>query len=60
MILDSPMSFAESACRFNSRAARKLERRFLEPFSLLVAQLAYDGSDGPEPAYRFARFRKHM
>jgi hypothetical protein len=33
--------------------------RYIEPFSLLVAQLAYDGSDDPELAYRFARFRKH-
>ncbi len=29
--------------------------RFTEPFSLLVAQLAYDGSNGPELAYRFER-----
>jgi len=33
--------------------------RYIEPFSLLVAQLAYDGSDGPELAYRFERFAKH-
>lgn len=33
--------------------------RYIEPFSLLVAQLAYDGSDGPELTYRFERFRKH-
>lgn len=26
------------------------------PFALLVAQLAYDGEDGPELAYRFQRF----
>jgi predicted dinucleotide-binding enzyme len=31
--------------------------RFIEPFSLLVAQLAYDGKGGPELAYRFERFR---
>lgn len=31
--------------------------RYIEPFSLLVAQLAYDGSDGPELAYRFQRFQ---
>ena len=30
--------------------------RYVEPFSLLVAQLAYDGSDGPELAYRFEHF----
>ncbi len=27
--------------------------RYTEPFSLLVAQLAYDGDGGPELAYRF-------
>jgi 8-hydroxy-5-deazaflavin:NADPH oxidoreductase len=32
--------------------------RYVEPFSLLVAQLAYDGSDGPELTYRFQRFLK--
>lgn len=30
--------------------------RYIEPFSLLVAQLAYDGSDGPELAYLFEHF----
>ncbi|HEY3803527.1 MAG TPA: NAD(P)-binding domain-containing protein [Kofleriaceae bacterium] len=29
--------------------------RYTEPFALLVAQLAYDGSGGPELAYRFER-----
>jgi hypothetical protein len=29
-----------------------------EPFALLVAQLAYEGKDGPELAYRFERFGK--
>jgi 8-hydroxy-5-deazaflavin:NADPH oxidoreductase len=33
--------------------------RYIEPFSLLVAQLAYDGSDGPTIAYRFERFPNH-
>jgi len=32
--------------------------RYLEPFSLAVAQLAYEGSEGPEVAYRIVRFRK--
>jgi predicted dinucleotide-binding enzyme len=32
--------------------------RYLEPFSLLVGQLAYEGEGGPELAYRFARFAK--
>jgi predicted dinucleotide-binding enzyme len=30
--------------------------RYSEPFALLVAHLAYEGSDGPELAYRFERF----
>jgi hypothetical protein len=30
----------------------------MEPFSLLVAQLAYEGEAGPEVAYRFERFGK--
>ena len=32
--------------------------RYVEPFSLLVAQLAYGGSAGPELAYRFERLAK--
>jgi len=32
--------------------------RYMEPFSLLVAQLAYEGSGGPELAYRFEQFGK--
>lgn len=32
--------------------------RYTEPFALLVAQLAYEGDDGPELAYRFERFKK--
>src|SRR6266436_1843931 len=30
--------------------------RYTEPFTLLIAQLAYEGDDGPELAYRFERF----
>jgi predicted dinucleotide-binding enzyme len=30
--------------------------RYMEPFSLLMGQLAYDGNAGPEVAYRFERF----
>lgn len=30
--------------------------RYIEPFSLLVAQRAYNSSDGPAIAYRFERF----
>jgi predicted dinucleotide-binding enzyme len=32
--------------------------RFTEPFALLVAQLAYEGTGGPELAYRFERAGK--
>src|SRR3989441_6935218 len=32
--------------------------RYTEPFTLLIAQLAYEGDDGPELAYRFERFGK--
>ena len=31
--------------------------RYTEPFALLVAQLAYEGTGGPELAYRFEPFR---
>ncbi len=30
--------------------------RYTEPFSLVIARLAYKGSGGPELAYRFERF----
>ncbi len=30
--------------------------RYLEPFTLVMAQLAYEGEGGPELAYRFERF----
>jgi len=33
--------------------------RYIKPFSLLVAQLAYDGSHSPALAYRFERFQNH-
>jgi len=32
--------------------------RYIEPFALLVGQLAYGGNGGPELAYRFERFGK--
>jgi 8-hydroxy-5-deazaflavin:NADPH oxidoreductase len=35
-----------------------LVARYLEPFSLAVAQLAYEGNEGPEIAYRIERFGK--
>jgi len=31
--------------------------RYLEPFTLLIAQLAYEGKGGPKLAYRLERFR---
>ena len=31
--------------------------RYMEPFALLVAQIAYEGRGGPEVAYHFQRFR---
>jgi predicted dinucleotide-binding enzyme len=30
--------------------------RYIEPFTLLMARLAYEGDEGPEVAYRFMRF----
>ena len=30
--------------------------RYTEPFTLLIARLAYEGDGGPELAYRFERF----
>ena len=32
--------------------------RYLEPFALLMGQLAYEGDGGPEIAYRFERCEK--
>jgi hypothetical protein len=32
--------------------------RYIEPFAMLVAQLAYEGNGGPELAYRLERFGK--
>ena len=34
--------------------------RYLEPFTLLIGQLAYEGAGGPELAYRFERFGKKV
>ena len=31
--------------------------RYAEPFTLLIAQLAYEGDEGPELAYRFEHYR---
>jgi len=32
--------------------------RYTEPFTMLIAQLAYEGAGTPELAYRFERFKK--
>jgi 8-hydroxy-5-deazaflavin:NADPH oxidoreductase len=32
--------------------------RYTEPFALLIGQLAYEGNEGPELAYRFEWFRE--
>ena len=32
--------------------------RYLEPFALLMGQIAYEGDGGPEIAYRFERFAR--
>jgi 8-hydroxy-5-deazaflavin:NADPH oxidoreductase len=32
--------------------------RFTEPFTLLIAKLAYEGDDGPALAYRFEQFEE--
>src|SRR5437773_781998 len=34
--------------------------RYTEPFALLVAQLAYEGDEGPELGYRFERFGRRL
>ncbi len=36
----------------------RMARNF-EPFALLIAQLAYEGDEGPELAYRFERLNSH-
>jgi 8-hydroxy-5-deazaflavin:NADPH oxidoreductase len=33
--------------------------RYSEPFTMIVAQLAYEGDGGPEVAYRFEHFEEH-
>jgi 8-hydroxy-5-deazaflavin:NADPH oxidoreductase len=32
--------------------------RYLEPFALLMGELAYEGEGGPEVAYRIERFAR--
>ena len=46
---------------FNPIDAGALETaRYIEPFTLLVAQLAYEGKSGPQVAYRFERFASRV
>ena len=52
----------ESCCRAHPRrgfepvdAGPLRIARYTEPFALLMGQLAYEGKDGPELAYRFER-----
>jgi 8-hydroxy-5-deazaflavin:NADPH oxidoreductase len=32
--------------------------RYTEPFTLLIAQLAYEGNDGPALAYHFEHYEE--
>jgi predicted dinucleotide-binding enzyme len=48
-------SYARSEQKLQ-RLARGALLDYMEPFSLLMGQLAYEGSAGPEIAYRFERF----
>jgi predicted dinucleotide-binding enzyme len=44
-------------CGFDAVDAGPLRiARYTEPFALLMGQLAYEGHEGPEVAYRFERF----
>jgi hypothetical protein len=36
----------------------RIGMRYLEPFTLAIAQLAYEGNEGPELAYRIERVGK--
>jgi dihydrofolate reductase len=50
---------APRQCRLASNSSRAVlarSRSACEPFTLLIAQLAYEGDEGPELAYRFERF----
>ena len=40
-------------------AGRLRIARYLEPFALAMAQLAYEGHNRPEIAYRIERFKSH-
>jgi predicted dinucleotide-binding enzyme len=41
---------------FDADAGPLRVARYIEPFTLLVARLAYEAEGGPEVAYRFERF----
>ena len=50
--------YSDSGCRLRTRGRwTTASRRYLEPFSLAVAQLAYEGDNGPEVAYRIEHFK---
>ncbi len=51
----SAFNTVPSEVLFGVFAARRKARK-PEPFTLLIAQLAYEGDGGPELAYRFERF----
>jgi len=53
LILDGDLLKAAcpNSCSVSFRIAR-----YLEPFTLAIAQLAYEGDEGPELAYRIERF----
>jgi len=55
LILDGDLLKAgyPNSCSGSFRIAR-----YLEPLTLAIAQLAYEGDEGPELAYRIERFGK--
>ena len=60
-ILGSGLMGGKLGTLLRGPARRRMERPSLvytEAFALLVAQLAYEGTGGPQLAYRFERFGK--
>ena len=50
---------ADPRCRVRASRCRSARiAQVLEPFTLAIAQLAYEGDEGPEIAYRIERFGK--
>ena len=57
-LLALPWRFLRSHAGFDpGDAGPSRIARYTEPFALLVGQLAYEGTGGPELAYRFELFR---